>query len=107
MRIGDEIETLGIKRVNRIAAVDPSGVYVETTRSQERGSGPQRVPAWMIASAWDHLQRHSELSQVTLLNHLNVKRSAFVCALMALFPDVVVRSTQPVVLALTRQPLVD
>jgi hypothetical protein len=38
------------------------------------------------------------LSQNELLNDLNVKRSAFVCALLAQFPDVVVESLQPTVL---------
>ncbi|MGO9733520.1 hypothetical protein [Mycobacterium sp.] len=35
-----------------------------------------------------------------LLHELNVKRSAFVCALLAQFPDVVVRSTRPIILEL-------
>lgn len=97
---GEEIETLAHKQINRIAGLDRTGVYVLTARSKERGTGPQHVPAWMIATAWDHLRRTGKLSQVTLLNDLNVKRSAFVCALLALFPDVVVESSRPVVLQL-------
>ena len=62
------------------------------------GSGPQLVPAWMIAAAWDRLRDKGELSQQELLNELNVKRSAFVCALVAKFPDVRIRSTRPTVL---------
>jgi hypothetical protein len=54
----------------------------------------------MIVVAWNHLQKKGELSQNELLNDLNVKRSAFVCALLAQFPDVVVRSTRPTVLEL-------
>lgn len=100
VRPGDEIQTLAVKKINRIAGVDRSGVSVETSRSKELGSGPQHVPAWMIVRAWDHLRRKGELSQVTLLNDLNVKRSAFVCALLALFPDVVIQSSQPVILQL-------
>ena len=69
-------------------------------RSDERGSGPQTVPAWMIAVAWNRLRQKGELSQNELLNDLNVKRSAFVVALFAQFPDVVVRSTRPTVLEL-------
>jgi Family of unknown function (DUF6884) len=46
------------------------------------------------------LRQMGELSQNELLNDLNVKRSAFVCALLAQFPDVVVRSTRPTVLEL-------
>lgn len=96
--IGDEIETLSIKRRNRIAGIDRTGVWVETARSKERGSGPQLVPAWMVAAAWKRLCTRGEISQVEVLNELNVKRSAFVCALIALFPDVVVRQTRPTVL---------
>ena len=97
---GSEIETVANKQINRIAAIDRTGVHVETARSDKRGTGPQFVPGWMIETAWEHLRRHGELSQVVLLNDLNVKRSAFVCALLARFPDVVVHSNRPVVLRL-------
>ena len=98
VEIGGEIETLSIKRPNRIVGVDRKGIEVETLRSDSRGSGPQLVPAWMVVAAWDRLRRRGQLSQSELLDELNVKRSAFVCALLALFPDVVVRSTRPTVL---------
>jgi hypothetical protein len=97
---GDEITTLSNKRPNRIASIDRSGVSVETLRSDRRGTGPQIVPAWMIVAAWEHLRQNGELTHQELLNELNVKRSAFVCALLARFPDVVVRSTRPIVLEL-------
>jgi hypothetical protein len=97
---GDRIETLSTKQTNWIAGVNRDGVYVETARSRDRGTGPQHVPAWMITRAWEHLHSNGELSQVFLLNQLNVKRSAFVCALFALFPDVVVESSRPVQLQL-------
>ena len=100
VEIGSEIETLSIKRPNRIVGVDRKGIEVETLRSDSRGSGPQLVPAWMVVAAWDRLRRRGQLSQSELLDELNVKRSAFVCALLALFPDVVVRSTRPTVLAI-------
>jgi hypothetical protein len=61
---------------------------------------PQIVPAWMIVSAWEHLRHNGELSQNELLNELNVKRSAFICALLAQFPYVVVFSTRATVLEL-------
>jgi hypothetical protein len=61
---------------------------------------PQMVPAWMIVAAWEHLRHNGELTHHELLHELNVKRSAFVCALLAQFPDVVVRSTRPIVLEL-------
>lgn len=95
---GDEITTLSNKRTNRITSVGPSGVLVETARSDALGTGPQLVPAWMIEAAWDQLRRIGELSHKELVTALNVKRSAFVFALLALFPDVVVRSTRPTVL---------
>lgn len=95
---GDEIYTLANNHVNRISGVHRTGVLVETARSDELGIGPQEVPAWMIEDGWDHLHRTGELTQVFMLNDLNVKRSAFVCALLASFPDVVVQSNRPVVL---------
>lgn len=97
---GTAILTLSTKNLNRVTAVDRKGVWVETERSMSLGSGPQLVPAWMIAAAWDRLCDKGELSQQELLNDLNVKRSAFVCALVAKFPEVHIRSTRPTVLEL-------
>lgn len=96
----DEIVTLSIKRINKIAAVDRSGVRVETARSERLGTGPQLVPALMIVRAWQHLRSRGELTQDELLNDLNVKRSAFVCALLAQFEDVVVKSARTTTLQL-------
>ncbi len=93
---GDEIFTLANKRPNVIAAIDREGIWVETLRSQSRRSGPQLVPAWMILIAWQHLQKTGSLSHTELLEDLNVKRSAFVIALLSRFPDVIIRSTRPV-----------
>jgi hypothetical protein len=95
---GTVILTLSAKKLNRIVLLDREGVLVETERSMSLGTGPQRVPAWMIAAAWDRLRDKGELSQQELLNELNVKRSAFVCALIAKFPGVKIRSTRPTVL---------
>ncbi|GAA2531721.1 hypothetical protein [Mycolicibacterium diernhoferi] len=97
---GTAILTLSTKNLNRVTAVDRQGVWVETERSMGLGSGPQLVPAWMIAVAWERLCDKGELSQQDLLNELNVKRSAFVCALLAKFPEVRIRSTRPTVLEL-------
>lgn len=97
---GTVVLTLSTKKLNRITAVDREGVMVETERSMSLGTGPQHVPAWMIAVAWDRLHTAGELSQQELLNDLNVKRSAFVCALIAKFPHVRIRSTRPTVLEL-------
>lgn len=102
VEIGTPIYTLTIKRPNWIAAIDRTGVWVETERSRRLGSPPQLVPAWMIETGWEHLTRAGELSQKELLNTLNVKRSAFVCALLAQFPDVVVRDMNPTVLEFLR-----
>lgn len=44
--------------------------------------------------------RQGELAQQDLLNELNVKRSAFVCALLAKLPEVRIRSTKPTILEL-------
>ncbi len=97
---GEKILTLSSKRPNIIAAVDRGGVWVETLRSQRLGSGPQLVPAWMIAKAWQYLQKVGVLSHSELLEDLNVKRSAIVNALLAQFPKVTVRSTEPIVIEL-------
>ncbi|ODQ90910.1 hypothetical protein BHQ18_09390 [Mycolicibacterium flavescens] len=101
---GGEIATLSIKRPNWISSCDRSGVRVETERSRAKGSGPQLVPAWMISIAWERLSRRGVLSHAELLEEMNVKRSAFVCALLAQFPDVVVRQDRPTVLELATKP---
>lgn len=95
---GQVILTLGMSRPNRVVAIIDDGVLVETNRSEERASAPQLVPAWMITVAWDHLTRHGRLRQQELLDDLNVKRSAFVCALLAQLDGVDVESTRPVTL---------
>jgi hypothetical protein len=100
VRPGDQILTLTNKRPNTIVSIERSGIEVETLRSGRRGTGPQLVPAWMIITGWNHLRQKGQLSHGELMNELNVKRSAFVCALLAQFPDVVVRSTRPTVLEL-------
>jgi hypothetical protein len=56
----------------------------------------------MIQSAWEYLQAHGVLTNRFLLSSdgLNVKRSSFVCALLARLPGVSVASTRPITLAL-------
>jgi len=100
VRPGEEILTLAGKRPNVIASIDRDGIRVKTLRSESRRSGPQLVPAWMIVKAWRHLQKTGVLTNVELLEDLNVKRSAFVIALLAQFTNVIVRSTQPIVIEL-------
>jgi hypothetical protein len=99
--VGTEIPTLSARhRPNRIAAIEPDGIRVETQRSTGRGSGPQLVPAAMILTAWEHLLAHGRLSNKELLRELKVHRSAFVCALLAKFPEVEIESSSPIVLGL-------
>ncbi len=100
VRPGDEITTLTSKRPNVIAGIDRDGIWVETLRSKSNGSGPQLVPAWMIEVAWNQLQKNGFLSQTELLRELNVKRSAFVMALLARFSDVDVHPNGPNVIEL-------
>lgn len=100
VRVGDVISTLGISRPNWIAGINQDGVLVETERSHEMGRGPQLVPAWMINVAWAHLRKYRRLSHDQLLNELNVKRSAFVCALLSRFEGVEVESDKPIILRL-------
>lgn len=109
VRPGQVINTLGIARPNRIVSIDRDGVLVATKRSSDKGTGPQLVPAWMIATAWEHLRLHGRLSNRELLNNLNVKRSAFVCALPSHFAEVEIESLRPIVLRLeaAEQPTED
>lgn len=88
VEVGSVIMTLGTARPNRIVSIARSGIRVSTEKSERQGTGPQLVPAWMIMAAWNHLRRHGELTQKYLVNELNVKRSAFICALLARLPNV-------------------
>jgi hypothetical protein len=105
IRVGQVITTLSKGRPNRIVAVDPEGLRVETEKSAREGTGPQLVPAWMIIAGWRHLVEHGRLSQMELLEDLNVKRSAFVCALLAHFPGVEVEEDPNVVLRLKKSAM--
>lgn len=98
---GDEIATLTSLKLNEIMRVDRDGIDVSTERSRRLGIGPQRVPAWMVMRAWEHLRTHGQLTQPELLEVLAVKRSAFVCALIAAFPDVDVEGVRPTKLRFT------
>lgn len=96
---GDVIRTLASHKVNTIADVSRSGITVETEHSRRAGS-TQVVPAWMVEVAWKRLVERGILTNSELLdtNDLNVKRSSFVCALLALFDDVEVAGTRPITL---------
>ena len=96
--VGDVVTTLGTARPNRVSAIDETGLWVETEKSIREGKGPKLVPAWMINAGWQHLEKHGRLSQAELLDDLNVKRSAFVCGLLARFPGVEVGDEENIVL---------
>lgn len=100
VQTGDTILTLASKRPNVITAINRDGIWVRTLRSDSRKADPQLVPAWMLATAWQHLTKTGVLSSPELLKDLNVKRSAFVIALLAELAGVVVRSTRPIVIEL-------
>lgn len=100
--VGDEIATLSSLKLNKIDSIDRGGIDVSTDRSRRLGTGPRRVPAWMVMRAWEHLLANGSLSQRGLLDDLEVKRSAFVFALLATFPDIDVESLRPTVLRWTQ-----
>jgi hypothetical protein len=72
--------------------VQAGGVLVETDASKGSSSGSAMTPAWMIEVAWAHLRATGKLEHTYLqaTEGLNVKRSAFVMALLAQFPGVTV-----------------
>jgi hypothetical protein len=75
--------TLSHARPNRVTEVNESGLYVETEASQAKGRPPQLVPAWMFELAYQALRSRGRLTQQSVLNELNIKRSAAVCAILA------------------------
>ena len=101
--VGSEISTLGPDpKPNWVTEVTPDGIWVETLSSRAKGRPPQLVEAWMLQIAWDYLAAHGSLTNRYLLDRegLNVKRSSFVCALLARLPGVLVASTKPITLTL-------
>lgn len=94
--------TLSDCKSNIVHEVTPDGVWVETVKSRGQGRPPQLVEAWMIQIAWDWLQAHGSLTAKFLVatDGLNVKRSSFVCALLARLPQVEIASRRPIELRL-------
>lgn len=84
------LHTVSQNKPNRIVAVRADGVIVETESSKSSLNGNPLTPAWMIELAWAHLRATGRLEQSYLVANdgLNVKRSAFVMALLAQFPGV-------------------
>lgn len=103
VREGTIVTTLSAGNPNRISCLDRTGIGVETGRTQVEGTGPQLVPAWMVEAGWRRLKERGRLSYAELVatNDLNVKRSSFVCALLARLPAVTVVSQRPIVLTLS------
>ena len=86
--VGQEIPTLTRRMPNRILAIDGDDVIVGTTKSP-RG---ERVPIQWIQDGIDLLEQGNEIEvDVKTLGH----RSAFVGAVLATLPGVVVRPLTP------------
>ena len=73
---------------NRVTEVTPHGIYIETDASRAKGRPPQEVPSWMFELAWETLRARGQVTQQEVLNELNIKRSAAVCAVLARLPAV-------------------
>ncbi len=73
---------------NRVVAMSPEGVFVETETTKRDHKTPQLVPAWMFDLAWDYLMVHGALSNRMLLGQLRVHRSSAVCAILARLPEI-------------------
>jgi hypothetical protein len=96
---GDVILTVSDKKPNQILAITTEGIWVETDKSRAEGKEQgELVEAWMIERAWRYLVRDGEISKLELEKKLAVHRSSFVCALLAVMPDIQVLSTSPIVL---------
>ena len=75
--------TLSHRKPNRVVEVIPEGLYVETNDSRAKGNPPQLVPSWMFELAYETLRARGRVTQQEVLNELNIKRSAAVCAILA------------------------
>jgi GTP pyrophosphokinase len=95
---GTTVPTLADGRPNLVVAIDEKGLLVTTRASKRKGRDPQRVEAWMLQTAWDHLITTGSLTNKELLadDGLNVKRSSAVCAVLACLPGVAVASSPPI-----------
>jgi len=75
--------TLSHGKPNRVAEVNESGLYIETEASRSKGRPAQLVPSWMFELAYEALRARGRITQQEVLNDLNIKRSAAVCAILA------------------------
>jgi len=81
--------TLSQGKPNRVVELNAHGLYIETDASTAKGNPPQLVPSWMFELAYETLRARGRLTQQEVLNTLNIKRSAAVCAVLARLDDVV------------------
>jgi hypothetical protein len=89
VRVDPVFRTVQRGAKNVVVDATLAGLWVETEKSRSEGQPAQLVPAWMIQFAWDYLLQHGELTNKDLRDgHLSVKRSSFVCALLARLPGV-------------------
>lgn len=82
--------TLSHQKSNRVVEVNPQGLYVETDDSRAKGNPAQLVPSWMFELAYETLRARGRVTQQEVLNELNIKRSAAVCAILARLEHVTV-----------------
>ena len=75
-----KIYTLARRRTNEITDIDIDDIWVMTEKSSPNS---KLVPKWMFETAITHLIENDSLSNDTLLNKLNVKRSSFVLAALS------------------------
>ena len=100
IRPGEVVHTLGDASPNIVTHVSRAGLWVETKRSRDHGSGPQHVEPRMLDVAWAALITDGELTNDRLLRELRVHRSSFVCALLARLDGVHIASRHPIRLVL-------
>ncbi len=84
---------------NIIVAIHLNGIWVETLRSSARRFGPQLVPAWIVVTAWRHIERTGSSRGAFLKGSTSNGRPSSLPT--ARFPDVTVRSTRPIVIELS------
>jgi len=77
---GEVIQTLSRNCPNEITAVDSDGIWVMTKKSSPKS---EQIPKWMFETAITYLIEHGSLTNIILLNELNVKRSSFVLAALS------------------------
>jgi len=93
---GSVIFTLSRNQANHITRFTEEGIEVLTRRSSPKS---RLVPRWMLERAIEYLLEHGNLSNHTLLNELNVKRSSFVMAALSQL-DYIEYLTQPMRISL-------